>query len=135
MNPPPEPPPARSGTAAVECAVCLPVLLLFVLGLVEACTVIFLKQSLTTAAYEGAQTGLRRGATAADVRAVAERVLTDRRVTGGGVSVSPAGLPAVAEGDPFTVTVTAPASGAVLVSGLYSGTTLSASVTMSQQTQ
>ncbi|MEM9660354.1 MAG: TadE/TadG family type IV pilus assembly protein, partial [Planctomycetota bacterium] len=37
----------RCGLAVTELAVCLPVVVLLVLAMIEACTMIFLKQSLT----------------------------------------------------------------------------------------
>ena len=46
---------SRKGTATVEFAVCLPVLVTIVLGSIEATNAIFLKQHLTAAAYEGAR--------------------------------------------------------------------------------
>ena len=48
----------RRGVAASELAVCLPVIVLLVLAMIEACTMIFLKQSLTVAAYEGVRTAI-----------------------------------------------------------------------------
>ena len=57
----------RHGAAATEFAVCLPVLMLLLLGMLEACTMIFLKQSLAVAAYEGGHTAL-----AADARLLSE---------------------------------------------------------------
>ncbi len=43
----------RRGVAATEFAVCLPIIVLLVLGTIEACSLIFLKQTLAIA--EGAQ--------------------------------------------------------------------------------
>ncbi len=70
---------ARRGVAAAEFAVCLPVMVLLVLGMVETCSMVFLKQSLAVAAYEGAHTAVKPGATSADVRAVCDNILRDRR--------------------------------------------------------
>lgn len=42
----------RKGAATVEAAVCLPLLIVLVFGAVESANGIFLKQSLTIAAYE-----------------------------------------------------------------------------------
>jgi len=44
---------SRRAVAASELAVCLPILVLLVLAMIESCTMIFLKQSLTVSAYEG----------------------------------------------------------------------------------
>ena len=43
----------RRAVAAVEFAVCLPVIIMLVFGAIEASSFIFLKQSLNVAAYEG----------------------------------------------------------------------------------
>lgn|GEM_PF-2733391 len=51
----------RSGLAATEFAVCLPILLAIVIGTIEACSMVYLKQSLSVAAYEGARAALRAG--------------------------------------------------------------------------
>lgn len=98
----------RSGVAAAELAVCLPVIVLLVLATIEACTMVFLKQSLTVASYEGARVALANGATNQDVQTACEQILQDRRVEGGTVSVRPPDLPALQPGDMVDVTVTAP---------------------------
>lgn len=46
---------SRKGAATVEAAVCLPLLIVLVFGSVESSNGIFLKQSLTIAAYEAAK--------------------------------------------------------------------------------
>ncbi len=124
----------RSGVAASELAVCLPVLVLLVLAMIEACTMIFLKQSLTVAAYEGVRTALVSGATAADARTAGERVLSDRRVAGGAIVVSPANLASIAPGEYIEVTVSAPAnSNSVIPGSFFRGRTLSATAVMMKE--
>src|SRR5262245_11435218 len=56
------------GVAAAELAVCLPIVVLLVLATIEACSALFLKQSLTVAAYEGVRTAIEEGATSANVQ-------------------------------------------------------------------
>jgi Flp pilus assembly protein TadG len=99
---------ARSGVAAAELAVCLPVVVLLVLATIEACTMIFLKQSLTVAGYEGVRTALVKDASSDDVKAACEQVLNDRRVEGAVVTVSPPNVAALNPGDRVAVTVEAP---------------------------
>lgn len=124
----------RRGVAAVEFAVCLPVILLLTFGMIEACTATFLKQSLSVAAYEAGHTAVQSNATAGDAKKVADAILTSRRVTGATTTVSPSNLGSVAEGDLFTVTITAPVSpNAFLYTGLYAGGSLSASVTLMKE--
>jgi Flp pilus assembly protein TadG len=100
----------RKGVAAAELAVCLPVVVLLVLATIEACTMIFLKQSLTVASYEGVRTALVKDATSASVKAACEQVLTDRRVEGAVVTISPPNVAALNPGDRVAVTVEAPCS-------------------------
>ncbi|MCC9644308.1 pilus assembly protein [Rhodopirellula sp. JC740] len=72
----------RSGVAAVEFAVCLPVLLLLVFGSIEASSMIFLKQSLNVAAYESTREAIRDGRSNADAEARARAVLDSRGIVG-----------------------------------------------------
>ncbi len=51
----------RDGVAATELAVCMPVIVLVVLATIESCAMIFLQQSLSIAAYEGARVALAPG--------------------------------------------------------------------------
>lgn len=124
----------RRGVAAAELAVCLPVIVLIVLSTIEACTMVFLKQTLSIAAYEGARVALAQNGTPASARQAAERVLTERRVKGGSVSVTPANFTALEPGQYFTVTATAPASGnSVIPIRFYRGRNLSGSATMMKE--
>lgn len=124
----------RRGVAATEFAVCLPVIVLLVLGMIECCTMIFLKQSLTIAAYEGVRTGLEERAVANDVRRTGQQILTQRRVQGGTITVNPGNLPAVPVGQYITVTVTAPADrNSVIPGSFFRGRVLSASATMMKE--
>jgi|GEM_PF-269514 len=124
----------RRGVAATEFAVCLPVIVLLVLGIIECCTMIFLKQSLTIAAYEGIRTALEEGAVRRDVRRTGQQVLTERRVQGGTIAVDPGNIPATAPGQFITVTVSAPADrNSVIPGSFFRGQVLSASATMMKE--
>jgi len=124
----------RRGVAATEFAVCLPVIVLLVLGMIECCTMIFLKQSLTIASYEGVRTALEDRAVSTDVLRTSQQILTQRRVRGGATTVSPANIPAVPTGQFITVTVTAPAdSNSVIPGSFFRGQILSASATMMKE--
>jgi Flp pilus assembly protein TadG len=121
----------RRGVAAAELAVCLPVVVLLVLATIEACSMVFLKQSLTIAGYEGVRTALVPGATAQDVQAVCDEILGDRRVEGATVAVQPANIAALAAGEYVDVTVSAPCGpNAVLPVMFYQGRTISSNVSM-----
>jgi hypothetical protein len=124
----------RRAVAATELAVCLPVIVLLVLGMIECCTMIFLKQSLTVAAYEGVRTGLRPDATAADVQATCEGILRDRRVDGGVVTVTPADISSAAIGEFIDVTVSAPANrNSVIPGSFFRGRNLTATASMMKE--
>jgi Flp pilus assembly protein TadG len=121
----------RRGVAAAELAVCLPVIVLLVLGTMEACTMIFLKQSLTVASYEGARMALADGATSQDVQDTCEDVLSDRRVSNARVTITPSNLATVQPGEYVTITISAPSdSNAILRNMFYRGKTITASASM-----
>jgi Flp pilus assembly protein TadG len=98
----------RSGIAAAEFAVCLPVLLVIVFGSIEACTMIFFKQSLTVAAYEGVRVAVKHNATNTDVGAAGNQILSDRKVKDGTIVTIPADISTAPVGSYITVRVTAP---------------------------
>jgi Flp pilus assembly protein TadG len=99
---------ARRGVAAAELAVCLPVVVLIVIATIESCSALFLKQSLTVAAYEGVRAAIEKGATTASVQTACNQVLTDRRIQGTTVTLTPASISSLKPGDFIDVTVSAP---------------------------
>ena len=70
----------RLGAAIVEMAICLPVIVLLTYGTIELAGGLFLKQTLTSAAHEGALAGMRLDATEASVRERVELILAVREV-------------------------------------------------------
>ena len=102
----------RSGAAATELALILPLVLVFFAGTIEITTTIFLRESLTIAAYEGARSGIQRRSTNQQVLSRIESVLESRGVTINGTIASAVRIePDVALADtlePIEVTVTAP---------------------------
>lgn len=121
----------RRGVAATELAVCLPIIVLLVLGTIEACSMIFLKQSLSVAAYEGARTAIIPGMKEADVKAACNQILVDRNVSGATVTVTPTNIDALNPGDFVDVTVSAPCNAnSVVRNKFYKGRTLSATASM-----
>ncbi len=101
---------ARSGAAVVEFAVCLPILMVMILGSIEATSAIFLKQSLVAAAYEGIREAAKLRATAASANQFATDVLNARQVRSFRVVFTPADPATVARGERVTVEVSAPIS-------------------------
>ena len=125
---------SRRAVAASELAVCLPILVLLVLAMIESCTMIFLKQALTVAAYEGIRTSIEPNATTANVEAACKAVLTDRRVNDAKITINPTNFSAIARGQYITVTVSAPAGKNSVIPGtFFSGRTLAGSATMMKE--
>jgi Flp pilus assembly protein TadG len=119
------------GVAAAELAVCLPIVVLLVVATIEACSAIFLKQSLTVAAYEGVRTALVEGATASTVQTACNQVLSDRKIEGATVKVNPFDIASLKPGEYVDVTVTAPCNeNSVVPANFYRGRTLSATASM-----
>ena len=98
----------RSGIATVELAFVLPVMLILVLGTIEVCQRIFLRQSSLLVAYEGSRLAARSITSSQEVIARCNQMLTQRRIVGGSVQITPANLLALAPGQQFTVRVTVP---------------------------
>lgn len=122
---------SRSGVAAAELAVCLPIIVLLVIATIEACSMVFLKQSLTISAYEGVRTAILPNATDAQVIATCNQILADRRIEGGVVTIKPTSIAGLRAGDYVDVTVTAPCnSNTVVPNTFYRGRTLSATASM-----
>lgn len=124
----------RRGTAAVEFAVCLPLIVTLVFASIEAANSVYLKQTLTTAAYEGAREASRTGGLHNDAVAAAQAVLDAKGVSGYTISITPTVSLATASGTQVTVTVTAPASAnAIGPQFFYQSATLDAVVDMVRQ--
>lgn len=98
----------RRGVAAVEFAVCLPVIILLVFGSIEASSFIFLKQSLNAAAYEGVREAIRLGS---DSNAGTERataILNARGVSDFVIEFPSGDAGAADRGEEVVITVSAP---------------------------
>ncbi|HEX2477189.1 MAG TPA: TadE family protein [Lacipirellulaceae bacterium] len=119
------------GVAAVELAVCLPIVVLLVVATIEACSAVFLKQSLTVAAYEGVRMALVEGATAGNVQASCNQVLADRTIEGGTITISPSDIASLKVGEFVNVTVSAPCDeNSIVPANFYRGRRMSATASM-----
>lgn len=112
---------SRAGTATVELAVCLPALALLVFGGIQACDMIYLKHSLTAAAYEGTLEVNKASAANADVQARVQQVLDARGVTNTTLKILPAGTEVNQSppGTTITLSVEADTSPNLLLSGFF----------------
>lgn len=98
----------RDGVAAVEFAVCLPVILLLVFGSIEASSFIFLKQSLNSAAYEGVRAAIRSGADSGEGIERATAILNARGVSDFVVDFPSGDAGSSERGEEVVITVSAP---------------------------
>jgi len=99
------------------------------LATIEACAMIYLKQTLKIAAFEGARVGMVPGSIALNVQAQSQLVLTDHSVVKSSISMLPAEPASLVNGDFFRVTVSAQCAPNSLIGGwFYAGRTLNESV-------
>lgn len=123
-------PKTRRGAAIVELAICLPVVLLIALGSIQGASLLFLRQALVQASYEGAKVAIRSGDDAAARQAVAN-VAAGRRIEGLVITTNPANIADANQGDTITVTVTAPGDANSLIPfGVFQGQQVSAQAVM-----
>ena len=123
----------RQGAAVAELALTLPFLVVFVLGSIETCSMVFLRQAIVTTAYESARISIRDDASTADALARAQEVITGRGIDVANTTVvfNPADIEGLARGTPISVTVTVPADEFSIVPILnIANITLTASINM-----
>lgn len=101
---------SRGGVAATETAIMLPLLVVFVFGAIELANGMYLQQTLSVAAYEGARALSRPGATGQEGEQRIAEVLLARDVDEYQITISPAITAATPRNTEITVTITAPAS-------------------------
>ncbi len=127
----------RKAAAAVEFAICLPVLITLTLGTMDLCSLIFLKESVTIAAYEGARSGVGRGQTNQDAVNRVAKFLDDRNVNYRSsqlVRFNGNDFTNAKTLENVTITVTVPAEGNMIIPmGMFDDTIVSASVTMRKE--
>ena len=111
-------PQRRSGVAVVELAVCLPLIVTILLGTIEACRMIHVKQDLAIVAYEGARVGVIPGSNADTVQLQCDMLLEDRGIADYTVDLS-ANPVDLDRGDRLTVTVRADCGSNSLVGAIF----------------
>lgn len=99
----------RLGVVTVEMAICLPLLLTFILIMMEFSRIYMLRQSVNEAAYQAARAIKVPGATASEATPAAETILNAVGAQNYTVQVSPATITAGTEY--VSVTVNVPFSG------------------------
>ncbi len=119
------------GVSTVELAVCLPVIVLIVFASIEACSMIYLQQTLQTAAYETARFAVTPRSTSDIASARGVQVLEDRRVTGGTITFTPDDLSTTPRGTYVVVRVSAAiADNRIMPDFFFGNQQLQAEVTM-----
>jgi Flp pilus assembly protein TadG len=98
----------RSGVAAAEFAVCLPVIILIVFGAIEASSFIFLKQSLSVAAYEGIREAVRSDSSTAEAITRVHDILDSRQVNDFQIAFPNGNVENTERGDEIVIEVSAP---------------------------
>ena len=98
----------RRGAAVVEFAVCLPVIVIIVLGAIEAASMLFLRQAMVQSSYEAAKVAIKTNGNNAAAIQVAGEVVAGRGIKSLKVEFEPTDVSTVAQGEMIRVTVSAP---------------------------
>ena len=121
----------REGTATLELAVALPILLLLIFGGMEAANGVFLKQGMTVAAYETAKMATTVGYTSSEALARGQAILDARGFGAANISIAPPDVTAIPSGSYVTVTVSGTADiNAISPAVLLGGATVSTQIVM-----
>jgi|SRR5579885_2951155 Flp pilus assembly protein TadG len=123
-----------TGSALIEFALLLPVLITLILGTIEIGWALFVQDTLVDAAREGARVAVTQNVSTTTITASIENLLTNSNLPGdkSTVTISPSAVSLQTKGTPITVQVSLPYSDvSILPTTLFLGsTTLSAQVTM-----
>lgn len=95
------------GAATVETAVCLPLFVIIVFGTLESCNLMFLRQGLLQAAYEGARVAIVPNAKSENVVEQVERILVQRDIQSSAIRIIPTDFDSAPFGTEVTVEVDA----------------------------
>lgn len=107
----------------METAICLPLFVIVTFGTIECCDLMFLRQGLLQAAYEGARVAIVPNATPENVAEQVDRILVQRGIQPSAVRILPPDFDTAPFGTEVTVEVDAmPESNGVLVRLLQNGT-------------
>ena len=128
---------SRRGAATVECAFCLTIFIVITFATIDLCSAMFLKETLTLAAYEGARVGIQQGGTNENVRSVVKSFLDMRQITYAEPSVVQFSTPGCESADTLehvSVTVNVPCGGNMPLTGaFFRGRSLTAAVTLRKE--
>lgn len=91
-----------------ELVVCVPVIVLLVFASIEACSMIFVRQAMTAAAYEGLRLAVKENGTTRDARQMTRSVLRERNVRRGTIRFTPRDITRANPGQTLSVRITVP---------------------------
>lgn len=115
----------RKGAAIVEFALFLPLFFMITMATIETCRVLYLRQSLTIAAYECARLGVIPGMSLEALEFQCDAIVDGRNIRNVTLKVDPPDLSSLHYGEPLTVTVETKADdNAMLGTWFYRGRTL-----------
>ncbi|MFO0942428.1 MAG: TadE family protein [Pirellulales bacterium] len=121
----------KRGAAVAELAVTIPLIALVVMSTIETCSMLFLKQALRIAAYEGARVSLVPGSQTINVEAGCNEILTTRKVKNATITVTPSDFNQQPYGTVVKVKVSADcASNSLFVPWVFTGRTISSELSM-----
>ncbi len=124
----------RRGGPVVECAFCLPLVLLFMFATLEICSALFVKESLTISCYEGCRVGVRRGSTRQDIIDQCNSLLSERGIVNATVEVFPADFSGIQALDRIQVRITAPSTGnSFFIGEFMTGQSIQSEVSMARE--
>ena len=92
----------------MECAFCIPLVILLMFGTLSVCSDMYLKQTLTIAAFEGARTGVRRHGNREGVEAAVQNILDARGVVNAEITILPLDFTSLNALDEIEVQVVVP---------------------------
>ena len=107
----------RRGLSIIEAALVIPLFILLLFGLLEYGWAFWKSQQIGNAARHGARIGIVDGATAAEVQAGVDQIMTDSGLAGSGyvTTLAPGDPGTLGFGDLFTVTVSVDYSNIILI--------------------
>lgn len=131
MKPTPASRDLKRGTACVELAVCLPVIVLLVFASLEGANMLFLREAVVQSAYETAKSVAKTNGVQSRAVTLGEQVLASRGVVAPTINFIPANVQNLPAGTPFTVTVAVPGNSRSITGiGPFNGLTIRAQAAM-----